>query len=534
MYPQAAAILWAQWRSVANFYVGSHRRRFPLGAVVGVAWYGLWTFGAVLVASFLAAAPNMTRLTELLASGLLVALIYWQIMPIMMVSTGLSLDLTRLLVYPIPHGQLFTIEVLLRVSTAMEMLLMVAGASFGLWMNPQVPWWGPAWLAMFVALNLFLSAGIRDLLDRLLARKRFREAMIVLVVLVAALPQLMLVPGAEEAVEDYVRTPNWKYSPWQATAHSVLGSITWSASLALLTWVAIAYLFARWQFERSLRFDAAAAKSSTRGGGPMTAAAALVLRIPAALFKDPVAAVIEKELRVLGRSARFRLLFLMGFSFGLLIWLPLAMRSDDPDSIVRSSYLTIVSLYALMLLGEACFWNNLGFDRSAAQNYFVLPVKISQVLIGKNVAACFFVFIEVTMVAAVCAALRMPFSLGMLAEAYASTAVMTVMLLAVGNLISVRNPSPVNPSESWRNSSVRRIQLSQLVLYPVASAPVLLAFGARYGFDSELAFYGVLLLDFALALIVYWISMESSVQTAEEHKEQIIMTLSRSEGPVGH
>ncbi len=36
---------------------------------------------------------------------------------------------------------------------------------------------------------------------------------------------------------------------------------------------------------------------------------------------------------MLARSPRFRLVFLMGFSFGLLIWLPLAFGNKNPGSV---------------------------------------------------------------------------------------------------------------------------------------------------------------------------------------------------------
>ena len=62
--------------------------------------------------------------------------------------------------------------------------------------------------------------------------------------------------------------------------------------------------------------------------------------------------------------------------------------------------------------------------RAAALNYFVLPVKFSRVLIAKNITAV---------------------TLGKLAACYAVTGVMTLLLLAVGNLGSVYYPRPVNP-----------------------------------------------------------------------------------------
>ena len=58
-----------------------------------------------------------------------------------------------------------------------------------------------------------------------------------------------------------------------------------------------------------------------------------MFRLPALFLPDPVAAIVEKELRSLVRTPRFRLVFIMGFSFGILVWLPLVIgRQRAPDS----------------------------------------------------------------------------------------------------------------------------------------------------------------------------------------------------------
>jgi len=110
--------------------------------------------------------------------------------------------------------------------------------------------------------------------------------------------------------------------------------------------------------------------------------------------------------------------------------------------------------------------------------------------------------------------------------------VLTIFLLAIGNMISTRHPRPVDPGQSWRSGSMGRLQAYLLFLYPVASAPIFLAYGARYAFESDLAFYGVLLLDAMIGAVVYLIALESSVQAAQERKEDMIMALSSSQGPV--
>src|SRR4029077_19692225 len=136
-------------------------------------------------------------------------------------------------------------------------------------------------------------------------------------------------------------------------------------------------------------------------------------------FSDPLAALVEKEIRFLARSPRFRLVFLMGFTFGLVIWLPISLgQTAASRSFLGTNYLMVVSVYSLLLLSEVCFWNSFGFDRSAAQIYFLAPVPFSLVLIGKNLTAVFFIMLEISAITIVCGFLGMPLDLKRLAEAY--------------------------------------------------------------------------------------------------------------------
>ena len=64
-------------------------------------------------------------------------MVYWQIAPVISAGLGASLELRKLLIYPIPHGKLFTVEVLLRITNCAEMLILIAGAATGLLRNPM-------------------------------------------------------------------------------------------------------------------------------------------------------------------------------------------------------------------------------------------------------------------------------------------------------------------------------------------------------------------------------------------------------------
>src|SRR5262249_47795543 len=153
-------------------------------------------------------------------------------------------------------------------------------------------------------------------------------------------------------------------------AWASLGHSTSIALASLGIWIALAAWFGRAQFERSLRFDAIAAQATPAADvRPATRSLAETFyRLPSLLFPDPLGAIVEKELRSLARTPRYRMVFVMGFSFGLMIWLPMILgRRGERHMTLSQHFLTVVCVYALTLLGQVSYWNCFGFDRSAAQ-----------------------------------------------------------------------------------------------------------------------------------------------------------------------
>lgn len=532
MWNQAAAILWAQWRSIVNL----PRAGNLVNAAVTVLWYGAWTLAAIATGIHLSGPENIESVETAMPGALLLVFLYWQGIPVLLAATGASLEMKKVMIYPIPHSQLFGVEVLLRVSTGIEMFLLVVGSGLGLLANPKVPWWGPASFGPFILINLFLSAGLRDILVRLLSRKRIREVAVVLMVLAAAAPQILARSGFESQVRAafvYIASPHAVIFPWAAVGSISMGHWSWTGVIALLGWTLIAYAFGRWQFERSLMFDAAEARSEETGNALTDQWGEFFFRLPGRFLSDPLAVLVEKDIRFLSRAPRFRIVFIMGFSFGLLVWLPLAFgQSGTPKPGIVASYLTLICIYALLLMGDVAFWNVFGFDRSATQIYYLMPLKMSTVLIGKNIVALVFVILEISAITGVCLLLRMPLQFDRLLEAYMVTLVIGLYLMAVGNASSLSNPRPVNPSRAMRTSTAGQTQALMLVIYPFIMLPAMMAFLARYAFRSNTAFYVTLAFSASLGALLYWVSLESAVEAAEQQKERLLTVLSKGEGPI--
>jgi ABC-2 type transport system permease protein len=227
------------------------------------------------------------------------------------------------------------------------------------------------------------------------------------------------------------------------------------------------------------------------------------------------------------------MVFVTGFTFGILVWLPAIVGGNGVRQGERSSYFLIfVCVYALTMLGQVTYWNCFGFDRSAAMFYFAAPQPISQVLIGKNIAAMVFVYLDVAILSAVVGAFHLAAGWAQVGETLIVVGVCAMYLLGLGNMASVNYARPLNPESVSRGGSSGRAQGMLLLFYPLALLPVFLAYLARWALNSELAFAIVLAIAAAIGGAVYWIGLDSAVTAAGAKREQLMTALTQGEGPV--
>lgn len=537
MLTQARAILWAQWRAQRNFFLRSHKTGLLFTWFSGLLWYGLWMAGGVGAALLTGGRVRPEILESALTSALFFVFFFWQLFPVMLASSGAFLDVKRLLVYPIPPGQLFFLEVALRLSTGLEMLLVLLGGCVGLAWNPLVPWWTPLPLLVFGAFNLLLASGLKTLLDRMLQRKWVRELLVVFFLGIILVPQLVALRGIPGPVVEQVKKATvltWLF-PWKAVGHLSSGHAAWGPLAVLAMWTAGSWWFARSQFARAMRLEEFSAlpagqAAPRRSNGWLEK----FYRAPALLFPDPLAAVMEKELRLLLRAPRFRLVLLMACTMGQLLWLPIGMRRGAEEGFVTSNYLTLSMSYALLVLSDTLLWNVFGMERGAAQAWFVTPVSLRTVLRAKNLVAAFFLLFCLLIISTIVIVLPVELTPMQFLESAGVLAVLALMLMAVGNMSSVHFPRAVDPGQSWRNTSGGKAQAFMLLVYPVISIPISLAYVARWALESEVAFFGVLAVDLLIAAVIYWVATDSAIEASDARKEELIGTLTASqrEGPI--
>ena len=533
-----AAIVRAQLLSMR---LGASRGTW-ITAVAATLWYGLWCFiaASLFVAASAADAASLDRDFPL---ALLAVFAYWQFMPVLSASLGAGLDMRKMLVYPVPHASLFRVELLLRLTSGAEMVLVLAAGTMGMLRNSAsaarpAGWFLVPTIALFTLFNVLLSSGLRSLMERLLTKRKVREAFGIVLLALYVVPRLLVYSGVpRRALDPIAGVLGTAVLPWTAAARAawepVVGGARLAGFLLLGGWTLAAWWFGRAQFERNLRYDALAAQATPlpRPTSRLEIWKERFYRIPSLLWSDPVGAIVEKELRSLARTPRFRMVFIMGFTFGLAVWFPM-IASRQRSAAAPQYFLIVVAVYALTLLGQVSYWNCFGFDRSAAAVYFTAPQPIRAVLIGKNIASMFFVYLEVLVLGGIALVLRLAGGWPKLLEMLVVVAVCSLYMLGVGNLSSVQYPRGMSPERVAHGGSSNRFQGIIFLVYPLALLPVALAYLARYAFGSQVAFLLVLGIAAIIGAVVYWTATESAVGTARHRREQILRELSNGDGPV--
>lgn len=534
---QMFAIAWAQFRIMRN-----HLPRTNAGTLlmwlVSVLWYGMYAaFGAALAVT-LPRVP-VVLLQQWLPVGLLAVFVFWQLIPLFTLSSGWSLQLNKLQIYPVSNGALFGLEVLLRLSTAPEMIFLLLGTMIGLLRHPTVPLVAPFFLLLYIPFNLFLSLAIRESLLHSFERNRFRELFAILLVSLGVLPQLLVHTEAGRKVQPYLLSASkGRGTPWHEVAVLSYAPLSLFALAVTLFWIAGACAIARRQFQKSLSQDEAFRDNTpvlTTGSTPRNKPSlfAGLLQLPSRVFRDPTAAIVEKEFRSLLRMPRFRVIFGMACIFGVLIFIPMTLRRTG-TGFIANNFLPVVNVYGLLLLGDVLLWNVFGFDRGAAALYFVTPVAFERVLKAKNVAAIVFMTLQTVAVWVLAAALQISVTPLGLVNAFAASAVVGIFFLSIGNLSSVAIPKPMNPTQTFRKQASGKMQLRLIG----TSAGLLLllgfAFAARWALQANWALLAVLAFEFGIGVIVYRLATESAVARATRERERILDDLSKGASPISY
>lgn len=440
-----------------------------VGALAGVG-IGIW-FG---VMAYMFHQPR-----RLMGPALLLWLIFlfWQLAPVLLAVGGAQFDFRGLLHFPLRFSAFWWLSVVYGLfdPTGLLALLWLGFFTLGLLAAQPAGLLGVApVLALFAAANLLIGRAAFSWLERLLATRRARE--------VAGAAALMVFLGIQFVIP--LVLAGWKQGklpflvwllplaellPPQLAGRAVVGALAgdWLAVLRGTAGLAAYGLGFGLLFTRRLRAlyrgeelsDARAPERQgtlvVREGWPRTQARRLKGACASALHSawvrgwrasgvaPAVAAVMEKEVRYALRNSPLMMNLAMPPFFLAFLTLPMALAEGKEAGFLfgRLGGLLFPAAVAYSLLIFLAFgYNTFAYDGAGVQLWLTAPVRMREVLMGKNLAHAALVGLEAALLyAAVSVLIRPPGALVTLATLAALPSVLLVNY-TVGNLMSVYFP----------------------------------------------------------------------------------------------
>ncbi|HEY1578827.1 MAG TPA: hypothetical protein VGF82_17290 [Terracidiphilus sp.] len=480
-----------------------------------------------------------------------VVFLVWQVLPIALASFQEQFDLSSLLRFPIGFGSFFLLNI---VFGLVDVPAILGGiCCIGIWTGitfakPGLASWAALALATYAVFNILLARAVLAWVDKWLAKRRTREIVSALFLVLMLSLQLLnpaLRPqnrhhygkrhAQHEDGTDVMRgLPKWARSataaePWLPpglAAGAIVESGEQESQLASMSLaVLVGYILAtgvvlgvrlRAEYRGERLSDAPAARKKTEDDSKWLIDGS-----------GPVAAVIEKELRIIPRS--MPLLFAMGAPlFTVLVISTVLKNSADVGGAMFRFAFPLCVCYSLLGFTQMIF-NNLGSEGTGIQMLFLSPTPIRSVLMAKNLLHGL-LFCGVAFLAAVLAALRLgeP-DANLLATTAAWVLFALPTNLAAGNLLSLTMPYRVNLGRlSRQRGSQASALVSMLIQMGVIGCGVVVVELCAFFQRAWLAAPCLLVLA-AIAGLVWFRVLAHADSLANRNRDNLIGTLAKTE-----
>jgi ABC-2 type transport system permease protein len=547
---QYSALVWMRFRMMANS-VRSVQGAFEFGAR-GVAFiiYSLMGmglgFGLGAGAYSLVSSEHFQYLPALFWTVFLV----WQVLPIALASFQEQFDLTTLLRFPMSFGSFFLLSL---VFGLVDVPAILGGiCCIGIWAGvtlarPALFGWMGLILAIYAVFNILLGRAVLAWVDKWLAKRKTREIVSALFLLLMLSAQLLNPAlhehrehrrgghrAAQSSGQDVMdELPNWTkpvmtVEPWLPpglAADTVLraadGDMQWvllsmaGLGLYILASGAVLGIRLRAEYRGERLSEAPAARKRTADDSKWLIDGS-----------GPIAAVLEKELRIIPRS--IPLLFAMGAPLLTVLVISTVLRNTNDSGRPFSWAFPLCVCYALLGFTQMIF-NNLGSEGTGIQTIFLSPTPIRSVLLAKNLLHGA-LFCIVAFLAAVFAAFR----LGLPDLTLVATTAAWVMFavpanLAAGNLMSITMPYRVNLGRlSRQRGSQASALVSMLIQVFVIACGVVVLELCTY-FKKGWVAAPCLLVMAGLAGVAWFRVLAHADSLANRNRESLIATLAKTE-----
>jgi len=445
------AIATVRWLIFINSLRTMRGRTELVARVLMGFWFAALGLGGAVLLGMVAWFIFSRNRTEWLAALLWPVFLLWVFMPLLVATSGETFDSCTLLRYPLNYSSFFCVRVIygsFEASTFVGIVWLL-GIEIGTAIaTPRLTVWTALTLGVFGVVNIFVVLAVFAWLERWLARRRTREIMGVVFLLLIVSFQL-IGPATRWVRRKHVEFPAvlmqaealQKFAPpgLAAQAISQAQQRHWWSSVGVTSslvgygafFLLLLHVRLRAQYAGENLGEGIAGDHESRN----KAEARLGWRFPC--LSSPVAAIMEKEIRCLWRSGP--LLFTLIIPVVFLLIFRMSTGSRRTHAFSGGLAFPVGAGYALLLLSNLIY-NTFGTDGVGVQFYFLSPVRVRDVLLAKNLVYTCVLLFEISFIwVAICFLFRPP------SAAVAAATVTAVVFAApldfcAGNLLSLYAP----------------------------------------------------------------------------------------------
>jgi ABC-2 type transport system permease protein len=538
---QLAAIAALRWRLFINSLRTTRGKLEVLSRGLVSLAFLLGGLGGCLVMAALAFYFLSAGKPELLALLMWPVFFFWQVFPVMATAFTNNPDSSDLLRFPLSYRSYFLVRLAYGSFDIAPALgsMWLAGIFLGVGFArlTLLPWAGLVLLA-FGLVNLLIMQMVFAWVERWLARRRTREILGVLFVLLMLSLQLIgplmerLGRRSRPAMTRWIellRATQALFPPGlaaDAIAQAARSHFMVSFSSFLLLCAcgtAIGYflhlrLGAQYRGEN---LSEVAARSASIERQPLR----LGWNLPG--LPPSVAAVFEKEIRYLARSGPMLLTLIMPIFMLVIFRLGPMSRQGSFFARTPNMALPAAAGYALLILTNLVY-NSFGGDAAGVQFFYASPVRFSQIILAKNLTHATILVLEMALAWVAVTYLYGPPAPGIALATLTGLLFAAPVNLAVGNLLSIYSPKKLDYSTFGRQRASQTTVLVSLLVQIVVLGLGATAFLVARSYARPWIASAIFLPLAAISVTAYVIVLRKTDRIAEQRRETLISELCRS------
>ncbi|HTC56919.1 MAG TPA: hypothetical protein VK706_10950 [Candidatus Sulfotelmatobacter sp.] len=545
---QLAAIAELRWRMFVHSLRTTRGNLELLSRIIVSFAFAIGGVGGAVGMGFAAALMIAAGKPEMIALLLWSVFVFWQVFPIMATAFTNNPDSSDLLRFPLSYRSYFLVRMAYGAfdpATALGSLWsfgILLGVGFA---KPALLPWTLVVLLTFAAFNLVLMQMIFAWVERWLARRRTREIMGVLFVLLMLSFQLIgplthyfekqARPGAHQYVQRYVEVlaPLQGMLPPGLAADAISQAVfsrfmAAFSSLALLCAfvLLIGYclhvrLVAQYRGENLSEVAKASAL-------PRDRSLRLGWDLPG--FSAPVAAVFEKEVRYLLRSGPMLLTLIMPI-FVLAVFRFGSMNSPRHSGafLARTPDMAFpaAAAYTLLVLTNLAY-NNFGGDAGGIQFFFASPVNFREIVLAKNLTHASILALETLVAWIAVGFLYGRPGLGVTVASLAGLLFAAPVNFSAGNLLSIYSPKKLDYSSFGRQRASQTTVLISLGIQIFVVGVGVAAFWIARLYGNFWIATAILLALAGVSLSAYYMILNRIGGFAQDRRETLVAELCRA------